>query len=65
MENLKNSKKSLIDMKGKLLHDEHTNVVYLSPWLRYEYGNQNHSDFYHRLTRLLNGIGVEVLSAFG
>ena len=60
MENLKNSKKSLIDMKGKLLHDEHTNVVYLSPWLRYEYGNQNHSDFYHRLTRLLNGIGVEV-----
>ena len=60
MENLKNSKKSLIDMKGKLLHDEYTNVVYLSPWLRYEYGNQNHSDFYHRLTRLLNGIGVEV-----
>ena len=60
MENLKNSKKSLIDMKGKLLHDKYTNVVYLSPWLRYEYENQNHSDFYHRLTRLLNGIGIEV-----
>lgn len=60
MENLKNSKKSLIDMKGKLLHDKYTNVVYLSPWLRYEYENQNHSEFYHRLTRLLNGIGIEV-----
>lgn len=59
MENLKNSKKSLIDMKGKLLHDKYTNVVYLSPWLRYEYENQNHSDFYHRLTGLLNGIGIE------
>ena len=47
-------------MKGKLLHDKYTNVVYLSPWLRYEYENQNHSDFYHRLTRLLNGIGIEV-----
>ena len=29
-------------MKGKLLHDKYTNVVYLSPWLRYEYENQNH-----------------------
>ena len=40
-------------MKDKLLHDEYTNVVYFSPWLRYKYKKENHSKFYNRLINLL------------
>lgn len=45
-------------MKDKLIHDEETNVVYFSPWLRYKYEKKNHSEFYHRLINLLKNIGV-------
>ena len=47
-------------MKDKLLHDENTNVVYFSPWLRYKYGKDNHSKFYQQLIKLLKDIGIEV-----
>ena len=47
-------------MKDKLLHDEYTNVVYFSPWLRYKYMKENHSKFYNRLINLLKEIDVDV-----
>lgn len=41
----------------KLMHDEDTNEMYFSPWLKNK--NEGHPEFYHRLTDLLNDIGIE------
>ena len=38
----------------KLMHDEETNIVYFSPLL-----NNCHTDFYQRLKKLLQDIGIE------
>lgn len=46
-----------MDMNGKLLHDEETNVVYLSPWLKDK--KDGHPDFYQRLTTLLNKLEID------
>ena len=48
-----------MDIKDKLLHDEYTNVVYFSPWLRYKYKNPNHSEFYQRLMGMLTDLGID------
>ena len=44
-------------MNSKLFHDEETNVVYLSPWLKDK--KEGHSEFYQRLKDVLNGMGIE------
>ena len=44
-------------MNCKLLHDEETNVVYISPWLNNK--KDRHPDFYARLITLFNEIGIE------
>ena len=41
----------------RLLHDEETNVVYLSPWLKDK--KEGHPDFYQRLTTLLKDIKIK------
>ena len=42
-----------MDMNNNmLLHDEDTNVVFLSPWLKDE--KEGHPEFYQRLTNMLN-----------
>ena len=47
-----------MDMKNdRLLHDEETNVVYLSPWLKDK--KEGHPDFYQRLTTLLKDIKIK------
>ena len=46
-----------MDMNSKLFHDEETNVVYLSPWLKDK--KEGHSEFYQRLKDVLNGMGIE------
>ena len=46
-----------MDMNSKLFHDEETNVVYLSPWLKDE--KEGHPEFYQRLKDVLNGMGIE------
>lgn len=40
-----------------LIHDEVTNVVYFSPWLKDK--NEGHPEFYHHLKDVLNEIGIE------
>lgn len=44
-------------MNCKLLHDEETNVVYISPWLNNK--KDGLPEFYARLINLLNEIGIE------
>ena len=44
-------------MNSKLFHDEETNVVYLSPWLKDK--KEGHPEFYQRLKDVLNGMGIE------
>lgn len=39
------------------IHDEVTNVVYFSPWLKDK--KEGHPEFYQRLKDLLNGMGIE------
>jgi len=46
-----------MDMNSKLFHDEETNVVYLSPWLKDK--KEGHPEFYQRLKDVLNGMGIE------
>lgn len=41
----------------ELMHDESTNIVYLSPWLNDDL--QGHPDFYKRLVTLLKDMGIE------
>ncbi|MBR1941065.1 MAG: agmatine deiminase family protein [Bacteroidaceae bacterium] len=41
----------------KLRHDEDTNMVFISPWLKDKI--EGHSDFYRHLKDLLNEIGIE------
>ena len=41
----------------KLMHDEDTNMVFISPWLKDKI--EGHSDFYRHLKDLLNEIGIE------
>ena len=41
-----------------LMHDEDTNVVFLSPWLKDK--KEGHPEFYKRLSNLLIDIGIEV-----
>lgn len=40
-----------------LMHDEDTNKVYFSPWLKDK--EEGHPEFYQHLTDLLKGIGIE------
>jgi len=40
-----------------LIHDEVTNVVYFSPWLKDK--NEGHPEFYQHLKDVLNEIGIE------
>ena len=42
---------------GSLIHDDVSNVVYFSPWLKDK--KEGHSEFYQHLTNLLNRIGIE------
>ena len=42
---------------GSLIHDDVSNVVYFSPWLKDK--KEGHPEFYQRLTNLLNQIGIE------
>ena len=44
-------------MNSKLFHDEETNVVYISPWLKDK--KEGHPEFYQRLKDVLNGMGIE------
>jgi agmatine/peptidylarginine deiminase len=46
-----------MDMNGKLLHDEETNVVYLSPWLKDK--KDGHPKFYMELMAILKEMGIE------
>ena len=41
----------------KLMHDEDTNMVFISPWLKDKI--EGHPDFYQHLKDLLNEIGIE------
>ena len=41
----------------KLMHDEDTNMVFISPWLKDK--KEGHPEFYQRLKDLLNGMGIE------
>ena len=40
-----------------LMHDEDTNVVFFSPWLKDK--NEGHPEFYQHLSNLLTDIGIE------
>ncbi len=42
---------------GSLIHDDVSNVVYFSPWLKDK--KEGHPKFYQRLVGLLNRIGIE------
>lgn len=42
---------------GSLIHDDVSNVVYFSPWLKDK--KEGHPKFYQRLVELLNRIGIE------
>lgn len=46
-----------MDMNSKLFHDEETNIVYLSPWLKDK--KEGHPEFYQRLKYVFNGMGIE------
>ena len=41
----------------KLMHDEDTNMVFISPWLKDE--NEGHPEFYQHLKGVLNEMGIE------
>ena len=41
----------------KLMHDEDTNMVFISPWLKDK--NDGHSEFYQRLMDVLNELGIK------
>lgn len=44
---------------NSLLHDENTNVVFFSPWLKDK--KEGHPEFYQRLSDLLTDIGIEFM----
>lgn len=47
-----------MDMRNdRLLHDNDTNIVYFSPWLKDK--EEGHPEFYQRLKDLLNRMGIK------
>ena len=45
-----------MDMNSKLFHDEETNVVYLSPWLKDK--KEGNPKFYKELMTILKEMGI-------
>ena len=52
------SKRYRYEQCNTLMHDENTNVVFFSPWLKDR--KEGHPEFYQCMLDLLTGIGIEV-----